>query len=142
MKLSEAMRLGSMLVPQGFGDLLDYKTDTREIIAACAAGAAHLAVGGLVDQDVCWEEPWPWVGVTRQPCPVPLCISCSEAVVGTLIPHLNDHHLWTRERVADWVETIEPTEVDADGRSREPSQAIAPAVSSEVALGLTGQRHV
>jgi hypothetical protein len=24
--------------------------------------------------------------------------------------HLNDHHLWTRERIAQWVAEIEPTE--------------------------------
>jgi hypothetical protein len=28
-------------------------------------------------------------------------------VVGRIIPHLNDDHRWTRERIADWVESIE-----------------------------------
>jgi hypothetical protein len=34
------------------------------------------------------------------------CIQ-EELPLGLMIMHLNDRHRWTRERIADWVETVE-----------------------------------
>jgi hypothetical protein len=53
---------------------------------------------------------WPWLQQQDRQCPV---CSCVRMVCRTdaMIVHLNDEHEWTREAIADWVETIEPAEV-------------------------------
>ena len=47
----------------------------------------------------------------RRRCPVPYCPA--RKTTGNMIAHLNDGHHWTREHIADWVETIERAEADA-----------------------------
>jgi hypothetical protein len=103
-KLSEAIRLGSMLKPQAFETFFD-GTGT------CALGAACEAMGLVPDR---WtldalraaNDLLDLVTVTLLrgvPCP-----ACPVDTKGTnLIPHLNDEHRWTREQIADFVETIE-----------------------------------
>jgi hypothetical protein len=37
--------------------------------------------------------------------------SCNEKNAGslwTMVQHLNDFHHWTRESIADWIETLDP----------------------------------
>jgi hypothetical protein len=116
MRLSEAIRLGSMLKPQGFGDLY-----VRE--GSCALGAAYDAIGAANvvksgDLDAMRERLraiWPFlVADTESACPV---CTYTEGNLEYIIAHLNDFHGWTRERIADWVATIEPSEAlsgDAD----------------------------
>ena len=100
MKLSEAIRLGSMIRPQGFYSLMQGGK-------SCALGAAieaTLEAGESKSSTV--YKIWPWV-YTSQYCPVCIMyLSSTQAIT-----HLNDIHRWTRERIADWVETIEPKEV-------------------------------
>lgn len=98
MKLSEAIRLGAMLKPQAFG--LCY-SDGR----TCAMGAAWDAIGKLhvtaSDPSIDFGDSyWAVAGVS---CPV--CGRASGS--GMAVAHLNDDHRWTREQIADWVETIE-----------------------------------
>lgn len=94
MRLSEAIRLGAMLKPQIHGE---YST----LEGSCALGAACDAAGSLngfreilmkvscvCPGDVCWAEP-------------------EKGVLSSIIIHLNDAHLWTREQIADWVESME-----------------------------------
>lgn len=103
MRLSEAIRLGSLLKPQGFGggsaDMSAMKT--------CAYGAANEALGA----NVIPLHVWPWLG---QPG---ICPSCGgggrEMLLGIISVHLNDLHRWTREQIADWVETVEPKSPEA-----------------------------
>jgi hypothetical protein len=94
MRLSEAIRLGAMLRPQAFGKM--FRT-VRGEMRSCALGAAAEALG---------ESPYdsfaPLFDAMRM-CPM----GCGWTSVGSLIPHLNDEHRWTRERIADWVETVE-----------------------------------
>lgn len=117
-KLSEAMRLGSLLSVQGFG--------MRGMHGAqrCALGAALEAVCGSDAQGWGWIEAydavkdrWRWVYDQRTPCPV--CGEGRVTVLGTdlgrawtatirTIAHLNDFHHWTRDEIADWVATVEP----------------------------------
>ena len=134
MKLSEAIRLGSMLKPQGHGMLSTGR-------ATCALGAAHeacpspqkvwlvtsplnLSVNttpyrgepayvepGTVERS---DVPGPEWSVIywNAACPAcalepPATASAPAMAVFRLIPHLNDDHRWTREQIADWVETIE-----------------------------------
>lgn len=112
MKLSEAIRLGSLLKPQGFGDLLDHKG------RSCAFGAALEASGYRISADRYADNPsvhsvWSWLKNDCR-CPEQSLQGCSEIYIknmATVIAHLNDHHLWTREQISAWVETVEPGEV-------------------------------
>jgi hypothetical protein len=104
MKLSELMRLGSMLRPQGFGKLMT--SDGR----SCAFGAAMEVLGKDTNPghlEELWEIfDWTDEGASRD-CPA----ACGrKGIPGGLILHLNDDHRWTREKIADWVESIEPSE--------------------------------
>jgi hypothetical protein len=108
MKLSEAIRLGAMLKPQAFDALFTGG-------ATCAVGAALDAIGvELLDEAVCknfppdslWDEAelrFPLLAVVAVH-PVDL----RHMEVGMLITDLNDFHLWSREQIADWVESVEP----------------------------------
>jgi hypothetical protein len=110
MKLSEAIRLGAMLKPQGFGELCVELPDGR--LATCAMGAAQEAA-------VCaftgTSDPLESVAViyaryealldTGVGCPA--CEDIDDEFLDQVIHHLNDEHCWTREQIADWVETIE-----------------------------------
>ena len=120
MKLSDAIRLGAMLKPQAFGDY----TDGR---GTCAWGAANEAIGVAADDD--GDLTGPWLALCCADVSCPSCGGRYGSIdpggdgcprVATLIAHLNDHHRWTREQIADWVATIEaqqeqatPAEVEA-----------------------------
>lgn len=101
MKISEAMRLGAMMHPQGFGRLFDHRFNDRtrqnEVISSCALGA--VLDGGLLSTDLRCIEVY-----EKRLCP-----ACQEpqANIEYIIVHLNDHHRWTREAIADWLETVE-----------------------------------
>lgn len=124
MKLSDAIRLGSMASGQADGFFyLDGNT--------CAQGAALLAIGRLhaergasVPNFTALRDAWPWAHTLRGDCPV-----CGEprAYVAALIPHLNNSswsgHGWTREQIADWIATIEPQ--DAETQTVEQAQPVA-----------------
>ena len=101
----KAIRLGAMLQPQGFGDLRDDEG------GLCAWGAAYLAIGKLQesidlpcdDSDAADYERWP-VSAVKAACPECGIVDELGYVIGGC---LNDEHRWTRERIADWVETVE-----------------------------------
>ena len=98
MKLSEAIRLGSMLKPQGFG----HDSARMNAKATCAFGAVQDALGRIVIPVL----HWPWL-TQGNACP-----ACGELdrTLSVISVHLNDAHRWSRERIADWVATIEPSE--------------------------------
>lgn len=116
MRLSEAMRLGSMMKPQGYYNLC-------RAGATCALGAVGDAIG-ILDADNCNWKPgakapseWRWMTrLTACPAcgatdyPVPTSFSTKRRDVQAAITHLNNEHRWTREQIADWIETIEPKE--------------------------------
>src|SRR5678816_2083525 len=91
MRLSEAMRLGAMLKPQGFDG---YNHDG----ATCAMGAAFDALG-VLESNFTEEEHFPLTKVRCERCPecgnAPMCYTVASAIF-----HLNDDHEWTRERIA------------------------------------------
>lgn len=90
-----------MLKPQGFGSWSGHPAAE----ALCAYGAARLAMGGW---NCSVEEKFPFLR------PWAACPECGmPGRRGSIISkHLNDLHRWTRERIADWVETIEPRDPD------------------------------
>jgi hypothetical protein len=96
MRLSEAIRLGALLKPQGFNDYWDGDGNS------CAIGAAADALGVPMERLAALENQHK--RVLEQPCP-----ACDRQIQygESTVTHLNDDHRWTRERIADWVETIE-----------------------------------
>ena len=114
MKLSEAIRLGAMLRPQGFGRVLDRNGRT------CALGAAYEAVGISLTQPGEIPKNWlPMLDYAPWSIPCPACggrqtkaDNYRKFTFGeTVVTHLNDVHKWTREAIADWVATVEPEEM-------------------------------
>lgn len=114
MRLSDAMRLGAALRPQAFGHL--HRHHVREGQTTCAMGAAAEAIGLLrfdetgaalqtTDQSIdhSLRRVWPWL--LKQQCHCGVCPVTGMALA--VILHLNDHHRWTREAIAQWVAGIE-----------------------------------
>lgn len=108
MELSEAIRVGAERRPrQAFRVLYDAATD-----ATCALGAAADAIGILdTSQSNAWlpgtkaPKAWRWA---TQLATCPACgDTCWSGEVQSVIIHLNNTHCWTRERIADWVATLE-----------------------------------
>lgn len=153
MKLSEAIRLGSMLGPQARGSLerprRKYVFFGPVVKEYCALGAAFEASGSKPCSVVATTERmvtpfrgqpykvkagetisymnWPnaWNAVMWAVVPCPECRNAHSDKVDDIIPHLNDQFRWTRERIADWVETIE---------AQHESQSVIEAKSSTVPL--------
>lgn len=105
MYLSEAIRIGAAMKPQTFGTYNDN-------VGTCALGAMwdafrtqpaeqqsklfnHAFI--FAEQDMTMRENCPECG-GRQNFP---------NGQNNLIPHLNDYHKWSREAIADWLETME-----------------------------------
>lgn len=125
MRLSEAIRLGAMLKPQGFGDL--WTGGVRAVegrlvdtpVHSCALGAAWDALGcGWRDP---LKDPPPAIcAFLNQPAICPSCFLRRRANLGQIVAHLNDHHRWTRERIADWVESQEARAAVSMGDASDP----------------------
>lgn len=101
---SEAIRLGSSLKPQAHHSSKD--TPLADCVAICAIEAAALAVGCVGTLSTLAYERWPWPWSIGDLYSCPQC----QHVVGNaafVMSHLNDHHWWSRERIADWVEGLE-----------------------------------
>ena len=106
MKLSEAIRLGATMQPKRKGHCAILYMDNK---GTCALGAAAQAMGlhipTLAEGYIPIWAMWPWLQ-TMSTHPV-----TGERVEATKnIWMLNDTDDWTRERIADWVATIEPKE--------------------------------
>lgn len=101
MRLSDAIRLGAMMKPQAF--------NSTEEDGSCALRSAADAVGIGNDKDgiLNYSEIEYRFPITLQPHGCPQCTDRRIIHVEDAIWHLNDTHRWTRERIADWVETIE-----------------------------------
>lgn len=129
MKLSEAIRVGAMLGPQGFGRLKQARRRFlglfgRSTTEYCALGGAFAAGGfsshrepsdgregfrgtaaapGEMVTVIETPNEWNVFFETVRPCP-----QCRRPLLGKrLLPHLNDDHRWTREEIARFVESCE-----------------------------------
>lgn len=110
MKLSEAIRLGAMMHEQVF-HAIEQRDDDGLTCGTCALGAANVALGfkdfgNLTELKSAYQFIF-----NHMLCPV-----CGEdtTIVGIINLHIGCSHRWTRERIADWVATIEPAEVATD----------------------------
>lgn len=98
---SAAIKVKVMLGPQAFGD---WRDDNR---ATCALGAAAVAeLGYEHEYGIDLGEFWPYGITARADCPESNCYICDLHIFGVVM-HLNDDHKWTREAIADWVESEE-----------------------------------
>src|SRR4051812_1748227 len=102
MYLSDAIDMGSLQSGQAFGCLADSQGNR------CAWGGAYQAAGiALMNGEGSSESiPLDWGWAFQQEAHCPACRSMPETVE-TIIAHLNDHHKWTRPRIADWVRAQE-----------------------------------
>lgn len=103
--LSEAIREGAKMNPQCFSV---YANDG----ATCALGAAVTAIGSPEILAIGWpmEFLWnqfPYISRLSAECPVDECQTCAATEFLGVIAHINDEHRWTREQIADWLETEE-----------------------------------
>lgn len=117
MLLSEAIRLGAMLRPQGHGAYFRneggfvVRWNASEQLVSCVMGAAAEAAGCQVGAGVMdvFRRFWPFA-LECLPCLCPVCEVQTLSGITAMLVHLNDGHHWTREHIADWVATIEPAE--------------------------------
>ncbi len=108
MKLSEAMRLGAILRPQCVGRLFSSNGES------CAMGAVIEACGIEDKNPHCtvaiWNttiERFPMLAWGHSRFVFPEMGGAYRGDLWDAIVALNNVHKWTRERIADWVETIE-----------------------------------
>lgn len=136
-KLSEAIRLGSLLRAQGFGEVFsNLDSDGTALTSetkSCAMGAALEAAGCKVDwapstpgasirggdnfegrlvQSITVPTEWLFLLVEFAACP-----HCTyRHTLRRTIAHLNDVHCLTREAIADFVEVVEQRVVERNSR--------------------------
>ena len=110
MKLSDAIRLGAMLLPQCHPYLEEDPVGSPPT-ACCALGGAALAMGFQRRRDLSVDKflttQWTWLFL--QSAMDPRDGGYVVSSVGNMISLLNWRG-WTRERIADWVASIEPQE--------------------------------
>lgn len=117
MRLSEAIRLGAMLRPQALNHFI------TEAGATCAFGAAFEAIG----RNIVAEADILCSGDAMQAwaiCDVDVLnpVSLEMDVLYSVVTSLNDFHGWTRERIADWVESIERSQEQSADAVTTPAQ--------------------
>lgn len=114
MRLSEAILLGSTLSKQGFGPEALYQEERCAIGAALQALNVQVHHGSTCFGYAAIHKEYPELKDLRPSCPAGHCNIAldhgSNAI--SVIWHLNDIHEWSRERIAEWVSTIEPQPVE------------------------------
>lgn len=103
--LSQAIREGAKLRPQIGGTM-------HAPAGSCAIGAASEALfegNRFVPGYHEVAEVFPYIEHVSIKCPAES--ECTDEIgtkpLGSIVVHLNDHHRWTREAIADWLETEE-----------------------------------
>ena len=146
MRLSEHMRLGSMLEPHlRYADFADGK-------GGCAMQMALVSLGERKNNWKFLTKKFPWILEERfsdcpcKDCSLGLAVIGELATPGAIIIHLNDGHKWHLDEIADWVASVEPkddnenTMLAARVSDQDPAQnesmALSP-VSSEFAQALS-----
>jgi hypothetical protein len=110
MKLSEAIRLGAMMKPQAFGPQIGSSTTKDK---SCALQAASEALSlTWTHATAAYSELFNLYPFLRQSAICPMTGLIHDDTMQTIYL-LNDVHKWTREAIADWVETIEEKEAVA-----------------------------
>lgn len=119
MKLSEAIRLGAQKRAQNFGDYVQqFQVDENSVwgpyeYRTCAIGAAYEYITGKLPQPDWLQDGkvnkaiYKACGVrnVRIPYPDSVLPECKAYVVD-VVSSLNDTHKWSREQIADYLESI------------------------------------
>ena len=113
-RLAEAIRIGSKEVPQCVG--FAYYGRDGNIASACALGAAAMTIGALVNYEsshtaayLTLKDTFPELTAQIGPQSLGSNLGRRQPSIWTLaseIVWLNDKMGWTREQIADWVETL------------------------------------
>ena len=107
MTLADAIRKGAMQREQGVGKLYD-----DDLHVSCALGAAAEGVFGPLEYQRKSQIPdrlrreFPDLRTPDQSVQCPECREM-ESLWDVVGRHLNDEHGWTREQIADWLDTLE-----------------------------------
>lgn len=116
MKLSDAIRLGSMLTPQGIGGWMDGSTRCALAAASDAAGVLPIdridACNGAARLSVNYHYLAKMFPVLHREVVHPARVDNCVAHLTDVIWSLNDCWGWTREDIATWVEAIERKALD------------------------------
>ena len=118
-ELASAIRAGASRRPdQAFGD---YFVGSR---ASCALGAAYEGMYRLAN-DMSGQRPtrdltsfFDCLEGTIRACPIEGCKK--RLILSAMIVHLNDHHEWSREKIADWLEESGTTTASAPPPADQP----------------------
>lgn len=111
LRLSEAIRLGAMAVPEVHGPAYRRGSDGR-VCGVCAIGAAMFAAGLIPESRRTWlpvshMDPEVSAAFPLLLADVTNPVTESPSYVRAIVIGLFERHNWTRERIADWVESIE-----------------------------------
>ena len=106
MKLSEAMRKGCEVTGPIRGSVFHLKIDGG--LDACALGAVYVGYLGKegvmsAEADFCLANLF---ASGEEPLVVSPMNEHDRDRLGIIITALNDHHWWSREEIADWLEEI------------------------------------
>lgn len=110
MSISNHMREGAKLRPQAFGE---YFIECNGNYCSCAMGAAYESVTNRVEFDLDYTDIIDLFDINIKSDPIfdcPEADNCDHELylrhndIVDIITHLNDHHLWSREAIADWLE--------------------------------------
>jgi hypothetical protein len=107
MRFKEAVLKGCETYPKQCVVLMYYPPGRQ----ACVMGAALAGAGVQPEQA---ERHWPFLAMVQWPsfrarmkCPV-----CRLSDLGVyVVVHLNDRHGWSREKIAEWADAMEPAAV-------------------------------
>ena len=110
-EIASLIREGTKLRPQGFGAC--WKWSDSEAIKSCVLGAllegdGMKPNGNSTDIHRRIDEILIEFHLNRYACPAK-CYN-SPVPFGDLLIHLNDVEKWSREKIADWIETVEREE--------------------------------
>lgn len=108
MKLTDAIRLGSVVVPQEFSGM------TEGVEGRCVLNTAMVAIGAEITNSYAPFEVWPWLMTRWQfPCECRK-LHWEPEEIGWIAIHLNDTHHWTREQIAAWLSPFEPQDTNQE----------------------------
>jgi len=96
--LSELIRIGSKVTKQCIG------LSDNNCKSTCAVGAALVAKRGQIFNNLSTSDCVRELGISRLWVKSPT--GKYEDYLSVIIINLNDTHHWTRERIADWLESI------------------------------------
>ena len=126
LKPSDALRVGALYLPQCFRQIFEFAGDdpyVAEVTKACALGTIWLTYGYRPGQRSSIAVGYHLARIEHEMqnhlipnCPAnrvwcrswrrKLGYGDAERTVKKMVTHLNDEHEWTREKIANWLESV------------------------------------